>query len=60
MTGWLPLGDNWYYLDSNGAMITGWFKDYNTGKWYYFDASGKMLKNTWVGKYKLGPSGALV
>lgn len=60
MTGWLPLGDNWYYLDSSGAMVTGWLKDYSTGKWYYFDASGKMLKNTWVGKYKLGPSGALV
>ena len=60
MTGWLPLGDNWYYLDSSGAMVTGWFKDYSDGKWYYFDASGKMLKNTTVGRYRLGPSGAMI
>lgn len=60
LTGWLPSGDNWYYLDSNGAMVTGWFKDYSVGKWYYFDASGKMLKNTKVGNYKLGPSGAMI
>ena len=56
--GWLALGSNWYYLKSDGTMATGWIKD--NGKWYYLDASGKMLSNTTIGKYRLGPSGALI
>lgn len=23
ITGWLPLGNDWYYLNSDGSMVTG-------------------------------------
>ena len=37
-TGWLKCEtDNyWYYLDENGAMVTGWQNI--KGKWYYFSS----------------------
>jgi len=37
-TGWLLLGNTWYYLNEGGAMLTGWH--YLGGYWYYFNASG--------------------
>ncbi|MCD4839479.1 Ig-like domain-containing protein [Neobacillus sedimentimangrovi] len=56
--GWLKEGSSWYYLSSNGAMQTGWQKI--NGKWYYFYSNGVMAHNTWIGKYRLGPSGAML
>ena len=49
-TGWIKLGDIWYYLESSGAIKTGWWNNYYFGsdgamrtgwqlidnKWYYF------------------------
>ena len=34
-TGWLQLGNDWYYFASSGAMKTGWLK-YNS-RWYYLN-----------------------
>lgn len=43
VTGWVKIGDYWYYLDSTGTMYQEkWFKDTN-GKWYYLDENGRML-----------------
>lgn len=50
---------SWYYLDDNGIMKTGWFKD-TDGKWYYFNEHGNMLKDTYIGIYKLGSDGAMI
>lgn len=50
---------SWYYLDDNGIMKTGWFKD-DDGKWYYFNEHGSMLKDTYIGIYKLGSDGAMI
>ncbi|MBE6089826.1 MAG: cell wall-binding protein [Clostridium beijerinckii] len=41
LTGWVKVGDYWYYLNSNGAMTIGWYKDSN-GKWYYLNDNGQM------------------
>lgn len=32
----LDVGDNVYYLDGEGKMITGWWRNSETGKYYYF------------------------
>ena len=41
-TGWVQVGDTWYYMDASGAMVS------NTemvidGKTYKFDESGAMV-----------------
>ena len=56
-SGWKFLMGLWYYLGEDGVMKTGWFQD-TDGKWYYFDEHGVMLRNTTIGGYKLGDSGA--
>ena len=38
-TGWLLLEGKWYYFDSYGNLVTGWFK-MPSGYTYYFEASG--------------------
>ncbi|WP_315081259.1 cadherin-like beta sandwich domain-containing protein [uncultured Clostridium sp.] len=58
-SGWAYVSGQWYYLNPlSGAMQTGWVND--NGTWYYCDGSGKMLKNTNVGGYRLGSSGAWI
>ena len=40
---WVGSGNNWYYVDANGKMVTG---DYKINKVVYrFDANG-----VWLGK----------
>lgn len=57
-TYWKSIGGNWYYFGYDGARKTGWQFD---GKaWYYMDASGIMLSNTYIGRYRLGASGAWI
>ena len=46
---WTRIGAKWYFFEEDGysdpgAMVTGWFEDYN-GKWYYFETDGHMLAN---------------
>ena len=60
VTGLKP-DSNWYYLNSNGKMATGWLND--NGVWYYLDKSGNMvtgwkqLNNIW---YFFNDLGAMI
>lgn len=59
VTGWFQAGDGtWYYFNGDGSMKTGWILD--GGKYYYFYDSGAMAKNTMIGAYKVGSSGAWI
>ena len=41
VTGWVKIGDYWYYMDSTGTMYQEkWLQD--NGKWYYLDDNGRM------------------
>ena len=50
----------WYYLNTDGAMVTGWL---NSGSWYYLNSNGAM-QTGWLidnnSKYYLNESGAMV
>ena len=56
---WIQDG-NWYYLNAEGTMVTGWLND--RGTWYYLNGSGAMVtgwlndNGTW---YYLNASGAM-
>ena len=56
---WIQDG-NWYYLNAEGVMVTGWLND--RGTWYYMNQSGAMQtgwlndRGTW---YYLNASGAM-
>ena len=55
-TGFLTRNEKTYYLNSNGAMETGWQKI--DGDWRYFrEDSGEMLRNTSVGGFPLNEDG---
>ncbi len=53
--------ENWYYLNNDGAMKTGWLSD--GGKWYYLNLNGIMQKG-WLtqsnSKYYLDTAGIMV
>ena len=55
VTGWASVNGLWYYLSTaaytaasqasllkEGAMVTGWFLDPDTGFWYWLDENGAM------------------
>ena len=44
-TGWVFVGNHYYYMDQWGAMLTGWV--YVDGHYYYMDQWGAMLTG-WV------------
>lgn len=44
--GWYQENNNWYYLNDQGVMQTGWVKDLD-GRWYYLDTNGTM-KTGWI------------
>ena len=56
-TGWQAVGSDWYFLNSDGTMKTGWMIDAN-GKYYNLQPSGKMAKDTVIDGYKVGTDGA--
>ena len=42
VTGWVKIGDYWYYMDSAGTMYQEkWLQD--NSKWYYLDDNGRMV-----------------
>lgn len=41
---WVFVKENWYYLDSEGYMLTGWLE--LDGKWYYLQEDGSCAVNT--------------
>nr|WP_088325580.1 hypothetical protein [Bacillus cereus] len=57
-TGWFFSKGNYYFKTKNGfgSLATGWNKI--NGQWWYFYSNGIMARNTTIGTYKLGPSGA--
>ena len=57
-TGWVYVDGKWYYMNSSGYMQKGWVKV--GSDWYYFYSDGHMAKNTTVGGYRLGSSGAML
>ena len=48
-TGWLALGNKWYYLTDSGAMAQGWVMINKT--WYYLTPGSGVMKTGW---YKVG------
>ena len=46
---WEQIGNQWYYFDKDGWMVTGWLKLSDT--WYYMNTNGTRVSNcwTWVG-----------
>lgn len=60
VTGWLTLGQNWYYFGDTGAMIRGdWRQD--GGLWFYLGEDGAMMKNAWIdNQYYVGADGVWV
>lgn len=54
ITGWLKLGQDWYYMDPGGAMVSNtWVGN------YYLKENGKMAVSEWVdgGRYYVDASG---
>ena len=58
-TGWLKLGNAWYYLESNGAMVANRWRWINN-KCYYFYSNGSMAADTWIGNDYVNANGAWV
>lgn len=60
--GWVLDNSKWYFLDANGAMKTGWYKDPAKNIWYLLGSNGVMLtgwqkvKEKW---YYMESSGAM-
>jgi hypothetical protein len=62
---WANIGGTWYFLNANGAMVTGW--QYINGAWYYFnpisDGTRGAMKTGWIydngSWYYLKSSGAM-
>ena len=50
--GWHKLDNDWYFVDSNGNLVT--------NKWqgnYYLESDGKMATNKWIGDCYVGSDG---
>lgn len=56
--GFEKIGNQTYYFDKNGYMVTGWQKI--NDKKYYFNNSGAMVMNAWQGNYYLGSDGSML
>lgn len=52
--------ENWYYLNQDGSMRTGWLLD--KGKWYFFNSNGEMQRGWLIAfnsKYYLTEDGTM-
>ena len=57
-TGWLELGDERYYLDEKGNLVSNrWLKSDGDGA--YLDKDGLMAKDTWVDNYHVDRTGKM-
>ncbi len=46
VTGWLKIGNDYYFMRGDGSMGTGWRQ--MEGSWYYFQSNGKCVVNSWA------------
>ena len=44
--GWKKVGNDWFYVKSNGKTASGWEKI--SGKWYYFNEYGSMVQGSYA------------
>ena len=51
-TGWIKLGDIWYYLESSGAIKTGWWNNYYFGSDGAMRTGWQLIDNKWYYFYK--------
>lgn len=60
VTGWLTLGENWYFFGNSGAMIkSDWRQD--GGYWFYLGTDGAMVRNAWIdNQYYVGADGVWI
>ena len=50
-TGWLKVGDGWYYFNESGWMLTGWvFASWSDSEkyWWYFGEDGALQFDKWL------------
>lgn len=51
LDGWQYLSSggrkDWYHFDSDGFMLTGWYKECVSKKWYFLTEYGNMVYNCW-------------
>ena len=50
-TGWLKVGDGWYYFNESGWMLTGWvFTSWGGSDkyWWYFGDDGALQFDKWI------------
>lgn len=50
-TGWLKVGDGWYYFNESGWMLTGWvFASWEGSEkyWWYFGEDGALQFDKWL------------
>ena len=53
--GWVKPGTEWYYLNSNGEMVTNqWVGN------FYLKEDGRMARNEWIDEYYVGADGKWV
>lgn len=45
---WYKDGDNWYWFDGAGMMVSNTWKTASDDKWYYLNPDGTMAKDQWV------------
>lgn len=58
---WVKEGNDYYYFDYNGEMVTGWTQDEHLDYWYYLKSDGKMAKSQWVdGNYYVDENGRML
>ena len=61
---WEFIDGYWYYFDSVGYVLTGWFQSPTSGIWYYLSPNtypkGRMLTNTRIDGYYVNGDGAWV
>jgi hypothetical protein len=55
-TGWLNAGDNKYWFDTNGIMVSGRWVQIE-GKWYYFYENGRLAVSTTIDGHAVGEDG---
>ena len=46
--GWVQIGTNWYYENSQGEKVCNEWKTGDDGKWRWLGSNGAMATNTWV------------